>query len=93
MDYSTLLHLGPTHLDFKDKYTYLGVTLDKHVCLTHFVSDVKKKVTGQLFKLRKLRKMITPFCVISIYKQTIFPFCDYCGFLVQSKNVSDRSDL
>ena len=93
VDYSIPLQLGPTHLDFVDKYTYLGVTLDKHMSLTHFVSDVKKKVTGQLFKLRKLRKMITPFCAISIYKQTILPFFDYCGFLLQSINVSDRSDL
>ena len=54
---------------------------------------MKKRVTGQLFKLRKLRKSITTFCAISIYKQTILPLLDYAGFLLQSINISDCSDL
>ena len=93
VDYSNLLHIGQTHLDFVDKYRYLGVTLDKFMNLTSLVSDVKKKVTYQLFKLRKLRNMITEFCAISIYKQTVLPLFDYAGFLLQSINSSDKSNL
>ena len=93
VDYSKRLYIANTCLDFVNKYKYLGITLDKHMSLTDLVSDVKKKVIGHLFKLRKLRKFITQFCAISIYKQTILPLLDYAGFLLQSINVSDRSDL
>ena len=53
----------------------------------------KKHVTGQLFELRKSRKMITNFCEVSIYRQTILPIFDYAGFLLHSINVLDRYDL
>ena len=87
------VHIGDTYLDFAANYKYLGVILDKHMNLTSLVSDVKRKVTGQLFKLRKLRRTITQFCAISIYKQTILPLFDYPGFLLHSTNISDRYDL
>ena len=70
----------------------MGVNLDK-LNLTSLIADVKKNVTGQLFKLRKLRSKITTFCAISIYKQTILPLLDYAGFLLHSINISDRDDL
>ena len=93
VDYSNSVHIGQTHLEFVDKYKYLGVTLDKYMNLTGLLSDVKKKVLGQMFKLRKLRNSVTPFCAISMYKQTILLVFDYAGFLLHSINVSDRSDL
>ena len=49
-------------------------------------------INTQLFELRKLRKSVTDFCAISIYKQTILLLFDYAGFLLQSLNSSDRSD-
>ena len=61
--------------------------------LTCLISDVKKRVTGQLFKLCKSRKMITTFCEVSIYRQTILHIFDYAGFLLHSINVLDRYDL
>ena len=61
--------------------------------LRSLFSDVKKKVTGQLFKLKKFRNRITTFCAISINKQTVLPLFDYAGFLLHSVNVSERSDL
>ena len=87
------MHVGDTYPDFAANYTYLGVILDKHMNLTSLVSDVKRKVTGQLFKLSKLRWTITQFCAISIYKQTIWLLFDYLGFLLHSSNISDCYDL
>ena len=93
VDYSYILKLGNTDLDFVPKYKYLGVSLDKHMNLTSLLSDVKRNVSGHLFKLRKLRSKITTFCAISIYKQTVLPLFDYAGYLLHSANVSDRNDL
>ena len=61
--------------------------------LTSLLSDVKKNIMCQMFKLRKLRRMITTKCAISIYKQTVLPLFDYAGFMLHSTNVSDRNDL
>ena len=73
VDYGKTLHIGSTRLNFVDKYKYLGITLDKYMNSTYLVSDVKKKVVSQLFKLPKLRNMIASFCAISLYKPTILP--------------------
>ena len=93
VDYSKIVHIGEENLDFVDKYKYLGITLDKYMNLTSLICDVKKNVLFQLFKLRKLRRLITTFCAVSIYKQTILPLFDYSGFLLHSINASDCYDL
>ena len=61
--------------------------------LTSLLADVKKNVSVYLFKLCKLRRNITTFSAILIYKQSILPLLDYAGFLLHSTNVSDRNDL
>ena len=61
--------------------------------LSALLSGVKKNVTNHLCKIRKLRKYITQECAVLIYKQTILPLLDYGGFLLNSCNQSDCSDL
>ena len=72
---------------------YHGITIDKYMHLTGLLSWVKKNVNNHLFRLRKLRKYITQYSTVLIYKQTILPLLDYSGFLLNSSNVSDRRDL
>ena len=93
VDLSKKLKIGLSNLEFVEKYCYLGVTLDRYMNLTNVLSDVKKKVVGQLFQFCKIRNMITTFCAVSIYKQTILPILDCAGFLLQSCNISDRGKL
>ena len=90
---SNTLLLNHTELEIVDKYNYLGIVLDKHMSLTSLVSNVKKNVIAHLFKLRKLRRIITTDCALSIYKQTILPLFDYGGFMLYSINQSDKNDL
>ena len=92
-DYTLQLSLSGNELPFVDTYNYLGITLDKHMSLTPLVSDVKRKVLCQSFKLRKLRRLITTECALAIYKQTILPVLDYAGFILYSLNKSDKHDL
>ena len=93
VDYSNVLSLAASPLEFVGSYKYPGIILDKHMDLTELMSGVKKCIGGHLFKLRKLRKYITVECALLIYKQTILPLLDYAGFLLNSCNVSDRNDL
>ena len=93
VDLSKTLHISHVSLEFVDRYKYLGITLDKYMSLSPLVADVKRKVNGSLFKLRKLCRLITKECAVAIYKQTILPIFDYGGFLLYSVNQSDRGDL
>ena len=90
--YKNVLSIGHQTLQFVDKYTYLGVTLDKEMSLCNLLSDVKKTVLNRLFNLRKLRYYITERSAVSIYKQSILPVFDYAGFMLISTNKSDRHD-
>ena len=93
VDYAQKLSLNDLELDIFPKYKYLGAVLDRYMSLTGLVSMVKKNVISQLFKLRKIRRMITTKCAIDIYKQTILPLFDYPGFMLYSINQSDKNDL
>ena len=53
VNYNCSLCLANTELEFVEQYEYLGITLDKHMSLNPLLTDVKKKVVGQLLKLRK----------------------------------------
>ena len=57
-----VLHLSDIYLSFIKKYNYLGITLDKNMCLSSLVSDVKTNISGHLFRLRKLRRPDTIEC-------------------------------
>ena len=61
--------------------------------LSALISHIKKKVLGQLFKLRKIRRVITTKCAISILKQKVLPIFDYEGFMLYSINQADKFDL
>ena len=93
IDYSKTLRLSDCDLIYVDRYKYLGIILDQHLTLTPLIADVKRKISGHLFRLRKLRRLITVDCALAIYKQIILPVFDYAGFMLYSANQSDRSDL
>ena len=93
VDRNRNINLGNVPLQFVDRYKYLGIILDKHMDLTSYLSVVKKNVSNHLFKLRKIRKYVPQDCAVRIYKQTILPILDYGGFILNSCNQSDRSDL
>ena len=58
--------------------------LYKHVC---------RLVEQKLFMLRKIRRHITNFAAISLYKQMILPLFDYSAFLLLSCNIGQKKEL
>ena len=84
VDHAQKLSLNDLELDIVPKYKYLGVVLDRYMSLTGLVSMVKKNIISRLYKLRKIRRMITTKCAVDIYKQTILPcliILDLCCIL------------
>ena len=67
-------------------YNYLGLILDCELSLTQHLSEVHDRVQRKLFHLRKIRKYLNQFASTQVYKQTILPLLDYCGFLAMSGN-------
>ena len=80
-------------LDFTVTYNYLGVLLDKNMTLIPLLTRVRNLVSNKIYTLVKIRNLITTTCALSIYKQTILPLLDFCGFALISCNISDRLDL
>ena len=93
VDYSKVTYIYGSAMKFTDKYTYLGVALDKVMTLSGLLSDTKKSVLNRLSNLRKIRRYINEKTSLTIYKQTILPILDYAGFILIACNKSDRHDL
>ena len=74
-------------------YNYLGVMFDNKLGLGRYITAVHTHVQHKLFHLRKIRKFINEFAAFQIYKQTILPLLDYCGFLIMSGNKNDYEAL
>ena len=74
-------------------YNYLGVVLNNELSLTRQMSVLHAHVQRKLFHLRKIRKFLTEFASVQVYKQTILPLLDYCGFLSMSANKNELNSL
>ena len=55
--------------------------------------NVCRQVEQKLFMLRKIRRHITKFAAISLYKQMILPLFDYSGVLLLSCNLGQKREL
>ena len=80
------ISLGNAEIDSVVKYNYLGVIIDSELTLTNHLSEVHDRVQRKVFHLRKIRKYINEFASFQVYRQTILPLLDYCGFLSMSGN-------
>ena len=75
------------------QYNYLGVILDSEMTLRPFISYIKKIISHKIFTIAKIRRCLTVYAAIMIYKLTILPYVEYVGFLVVACTVDDRRSL
>ena len=57
---------------------YLGVHIDSQLSWSTHISSLCKTVNNKLFVLRKLRAILPPEALETIYKACIEPLLDYC---------------
>ena len=74
-------------------YNYLGVIFDSELSMNNHLTEVHGCVQRKLFHLRKIRKYLNECAALQVYKQTILPLLDYCGFLAMSGNQSNYTSL
>ena len=71
-------------LEKVDSYRYLGVDIASDLNMNEYVNNAYKRANNKVYMFSKMRKYITTYASIMIYKQTILPFMDYSGFLMDS---------
>ena len=80
-------------LEQVNSYKYLGADIDHTLTMDLFISNVCKKVNFKIYMFKKIRKYVTKYAAIMIYKQTILPYFDYDSFLMGSANQSSIANL
>ena len=61
--------------------------------LCPFFNHVKKNVYVKIFALSKLRKCLTEYASVMIYKHMILPYLEYAGFMLCACSLDDRREL
>ena len=73
-----------TPLEIVKTYKYLGVDICDDLHMDTYVRNVYNKVNYKVYMFSKIRKFITKYAAVMIYKQTIVPYLDYASFLMDS---------
>ena len=71
-------------LEYVKSYKYLGVDICDDLAMDNYVKNVYKKANYKVHMFSKIRKYITKYAAVMIYKQTIVPYLDYASFLMDS---------
>ena len=85
--------LGGTCLPTDSRYNYLGVIVDQNLTMEGFVKELTRKVGLRLYKFSKIRYLLSTRVSKVVYRHTIAPLFDYCGFLVDGLTVANRAKL
>ena len=83
-DSSPTLKCKDHSLENVNSYKNLGVDITSNLDMNNYVHNVYKKANYKVYMFSKIRKYITKFAAIMIYKQTILPYMDYCSFVMDS---------
>ena len=73
--------MGSTCLEHVNEYEYLGIILDADFTLVKTVSKSISTASNRNHMLGKMRRSVTKGTAILVYKQTILPVLEYCGYL------------
>ena len=75
------IKMGPTILEQCRQYEYLGIILDSNFTLEKSISKTVSSASIRNVMLTKMRRKISTPTALSVYKQTILPVLEYCGYL------------
>ena len=73
--------MGGHRLELCETYEYLGVKLDYRLNLDRMVGKTISSASNRLYMFSKLRNKMSNHVANRVYKQTILPVLEYCGFL------------
>ena len=64
-------------LERVNSYKYLGVDVTDDLDMNMYVNSIYKKANYKVYMFSKIRRYITKYAAIMLYKQTILPYMDY----------------
>ena len=75
------ISMGDVTLGLCSDYEYLGVILDGQLNLNKMASKTVSSASHRLYMFAKLRNKMSKRVACTVYKQTISPVLEYCGFI------------
>ena len=92
----TIISLNEIVLDRVCSYKYLGFILDDRLNFNKHIGELCKVLTHKLYLLSKIRKYLTKFACITVFKSMILSMIEYGDIVSEgttAKNLDDISKL
>ena len=74
-------------------YKYLGLILDEHLNNNKHIKEMNKLISHKLYLLSKIRKYITEYACINIFKTMILSVIEYCDIIYAGTSQGNLSDI
>ena len=79
--YNPKITMGDTVLDSCTSYEYLGIILDNNITFKSTIGKNVSSASNRCYMLGNMRRRMSTQTAILVYKQTILPVLEYCGYL------------
>ena len=87
------IKMGGNSLGVCTDYEYLGVNLDCNLNLNKMVSKTVSSTSNRLSIFGKIRDAMSKKVVILVFKQTIAPVLEYCGYVYNGLTLRHQGKL
>ena len=74
-------------------YKYLGLILDEHLNYNKHIKEMNKLISHKIYLLSKIRKYITEYACIIIFKTMILSVIEYCDIIYVGTSQGNLSDI
>ena len=89
----TMISLNNNVLDRVCSYKYLGFILDDQLNFNKHISELCKIISHKLYLLAKIRKYITKYASIMIFKSMILSLIEYGDVIYEGTSISNLEEI
>ncbi len=82
-----------TDIEVVNTFKYLGIYLDRRLTFTEHVQYIRRKCTGRIRMLAKLRPIMGQNVTLDLYKSLITPLLDYGDIIYNTLSARDNNVL
>ena len=90
---SLSLSIGDTQIQQVPSFKYLGFTLDSVLSFTNHISTLLNVISHKAYILSKIRRFVTEYSAIRIYKAMVLPYFDYADIVYDKARQVDLDKL
>ena len=87
------LSIGNVQIQQVTSFKYLGFTLDPVLSLSNHTSSLLNVISDKAYILSKIRRFITEYSAIRIYKAMLLPYFDYADIVYDRARQKDLDKL